>query len=431
MADPQLPPGPEEQLDLGFQDDSLELMEKYYQEYGDIYKVYSPFRKRYTYIINNPVYIKQVLVTNNRNYTKGVGLDRVKILLGNGIMVSEGDYWRRQRRMIQPAFHRKVIRKFSQMMREHNRQLLRKWTEKAERGALLNITEEMSQITLDIVLSAIFSVDLDELVQHTGKNPFHLVTEESNRDLQFAMRFRGLAKYINQFADARREENRTEYDFLSMLMHATDKETGEHMTRKELIDEMMTLIVAGHETTASVLNWTWYLLATHPQIADRHYEEIRRLQGDAPEFEYLPNYTFNRQVLEESMRLYPPGWLLTRRAIDEDMIGEFYVHPKTDIFISPYIIQRSGRYWDNPKTFIPERFEDERTKERHKFTYFPFSAGPRQCIGDFFALVEMQIHLALLARRFRMEYVEKNPIELEPQVNLRTKHPIFLRPVLR
>jgi len=417
-----LPPESTEKIDLGFQPDSLDIMMDLFKTYGNIYRVYSPYRKTYTYVVTHPEYARHVLVNNQRNYTKGVGIDRVKILLGNGIMVSEGDYWRRQRRMIQPSFHRQVIAGLSDRMKAENLVLMRKWKRNCAEGELINVTEETSDITLQIVLRSIFSIDLENTVKESGENPFNLVKDETHRDLQFARRFRDLGKVIKKYKALRESEQRTEFDFLSMLMETVDKESGERMTEKELLDEVMTLIIAGHETTASVLNWVWYFLGTKPDVQEKVFQEVKKFHGEVPSFEQLNEISYTKMVIQETMRLFPPGWLLTRRAIADDNIGGYDVPAKSDVFVSPYMIQRSPEFWHDPEAFIPERFE----KEVPRYEYFPFAAGPRQCIGDFFALVEMQMHIAYMLQHFNVKYVEKYPLEIEALVNLRTKNDLFL-----
>jgi len=421
-----LPPGPEDPLDIGFTDNALELLTDFRTEYGDIFKVYSPFRKSYTYVLCDPEAVKHVLVTNNKNYTKGVGLDRVKILLGNGIMVSEGEEWRRQRRMIQPAFHKQVIERFAKEMENANREVLERWLEAANSNQTVNITKETSRITLDIVLNSIFSGDLEKITDEHGINPFYLVHDNHHRDLQFALNFRKLSKVVQNLVDTRRAEKRREFDFLSMLMETTDKDTGEYMTDKQLMDEILTLIVAGHETTAASLNWVWYLLASDSNRQHKLYEETQYLKGSFPQFSKLDELNYTNQVIKEALRLFPPGWLLTRRAINEDLVQEYYVEPNTDIFIPIYLIHRDENYWPDGNAFNPERFENM-SKEMPRFAYFPFAGGPRQCIGDFYALVEMTMNVAFISQHLRFELADKSPIELVPQINLRTKHDLFLK----
>jgi len=418
------PPGPEMPIELDADDDCLDQLTALFHQFGDISKVYSERRGAYTYLINDPEMIRHVMITNNRNYTKGIGIDRVKILLGNGIMGSEGDYWKKQRRMIQPAFHRKVIERLSEAIITANQELLNAWEENAHKGEPVNLTAELSKLTLKIVLQALFSTDLDVLEKPENPNPFALLTEEHTRDLNFALRFRALASTIRNMMQQREKDNRTEDDFLSMLMNARDPESDRGMTEKEIIDEMMTLIVAGHETTASALNWAWYLLGTHPRAYQQLKLEVEGLNSMLPAIQQLQHLNYTKQVIDETMRLYPPGWLLTRRAVADDQIGPYHVPAKTDIFISPYLMHRHPEYWEQPEHFKPERFSPTAQKNRARFEYFPFGGGPRQCIGDYFAQVEMQIHLAMVIQKFDLQVILPEHIAMEAHINLRAREPL-------
>lgn len=422
-----LPPG-DETVDLGFAHNILDEIERLTAKYGNTFKVYSPTRKSYTFVTHEPDHVAHLLVKNNRNYTKGVGIERVKILLGNGIMVSEGAYWKRQRRMIQPSFHKKVIENMSRHMQDLNASLLDRWKQQAAKGEPINITQEMSEVTLEVVLRSLFSVDLPVL-QGTIR-PFAMLTEDTGRNLSFAMKFRQLTALVKRVKLDREQSGRLEADFLSMLMESHDKESGEGMTEKELLDEVMTLIVAGHETTASVLNFAWYLIVKNPAIEAKLLEEMAFLEGRLPGFEDIPALSYTKQVLQEVMRLYPPGWMLTRRAIADDHLGEYDIPAGSDVFLIPYLIHRRADIWQEPEAFLPERFTAEREKERHKFAYFPFAAGPRQCIGDFFAMVEMQLHIASILPALQLLREEGLPT-LEPQINLRTTSDLLFSPQLR
>src|ERR1700741_790002 len=252
-----LPPEAELQFDVGATDDSLERMIDLFARLGDTYRVFVPARRSYTYVIHHPDHVKRVLVSNHKNYTKGVGLDRVRILLGKGIMTSEGELWRRQRYMMQPLFHRRVITEFAAVIAQANDRWIDRWEGLAHRGELINLTDEMSELTLEIVLRSIFGRDLDRLSQQLGGNPFAVVTREQSRDLQFAYKFRSLTKLVAQLIAQRRTAAEDHFDYVAMLMNARDKESGEPMGERELVDEIMTLIVAGDETTASGVNLDW------------------------------------------------------------------------------------------------------------------------------------------------------------------------------
>jgi cytochrome P450 len=427
MQSPALPPGPAEGFDLGGSDESLARLRHYFAEFGDIYRVFAPARGVYNYVVNHPDDIKRVLLSNHRNYTKGEGMDRVKILLGNGIMTSEGDFWRRQRRMMQPSFHRRVIDQFSALLREVNDKFAARWAEKAARAEPVNLSDDTSELTLEIVLRSIFGSDLARLEKQLGANPFEVVAKEQNRDLKFAFRFRSLTKLVAELIDRRRREPEEHFDFLSMLMATRDRETDEAMSDKELIDEVLTLIVAGHETTAAALTWTWYLISQHPDAAARLQAEAdagsdRMLGLDAAE-----SLQFTHQVLQEALRLYPPGWLITRRTLEADELGGYPIAARTDVFISPYMLHRHPAFWSEPEEFRPERFAGADAEERHRFAYIPFAVGPRHCIGENMAMFEMLVHVHAMSRRFHLTRASAEPIELEAQINLRPRSNLMMR----
>jgi cytochrome P450 len=422
-----LPPGPTEGFDLGGSDESLARLRRYFKEYGDLYRVFAPGRGVYNYVINHPDDIKRVLLSNHRNYTKGEGMDRVKILLGNGIMTSEGDFWRRQRRMMQPSFHRRVIDQFSLLIRDVNDKFAARWADKAARGEAINMSDDASELTLEIVLCSIFGSDLARLEAQFGANPFEVVAKEQNRDLKFAFRFRSLTKLVAELINRRRQTAEEHFDFLSMLMATRDRESGAAMSDKELIDEVLTLIVAGHETTAAALTWTWYLVSQHPETAERLQAEAdRTAAGQTLGLDAAEALQFTHQVLQESLRLYPPGWLITRRTLEADELGGFPIAPRTDVFISPYMLHRHPAYWSDPEEFRPERFAGADAEERHRFSYIPFAVGPRHCIGENIAMFEMLVHVHAMSRRFRLTRASNEPIELEAQINLRPRSNLMM-----
>ena len=422
-----MPPGPAEGFDLGGSEESLARLCAYFAEYGDTYRVFAPSRGAYFYVINDPDDVKHVLLSNHRNYTKGEGIDRVQILLGNGIMTSEGEFWRRQRRMIQPAFHRKVLERFGALIDEVNDRYANRWAAHAARGEPVDVADEASTLTLEIVLRSIFGDDLGRLEDELGGNPFALVAQVADRDLRFAFRFRSLGKLVVDLAARRRREPGERLDFLEMLMGARARDTGEAMSDAELVDEVLTLIVAGHETTAAALAWTWHLVARHPEVRDRLAEESDRAGGARPlGLAAAEALGFTHQVIQESLRLYPPGWLFTRRSIEADSLGGFPIGPRTDVFICPYVLHRHPRHWDAPEAFRPERFAGPQAAERHRFAYLPFSAGPRHCIGENLAMYEMLVHVHTMSRRFRIAPANDDPVEFEAQINLRPRSRLLM-----
>ena len=424
----ELPPAVAEPHEIGSTDETIDLMLRWFRELGDTYRVYAPGRKSWTWVIHDPEDIKRVLVTNHRNYTKGVGIDRVKLLLGNGIMTSEGDFWRRQRRMMQPAFHRRVIENFAGRIRAASDRVLERWGAAATRGEPINLTESMSEMTLEIVLAALFGDDLKRLVSDVHDNPFMLVSQESRRDPKFAYEFRQLGRIVIELARERREQPGERYDFLQMLLEARAGKTGAGMSDRELVDEVLTLVVAGHETTASALNWTWWLLSQHEDVEARVHEEQDRV-GDLGLARYadLDRLPYTRQVLHESMRLYPPGWLLTRRAVKPDRLGGFALPAGTDVFLSPYVVHRHPSHWSNPDQFAPGHFSADAVEARHKFVYIPFAAGPRHCIGENLSIHEMMLHLNAATRRFRLRLAGTEPVTIEARINLRPAKDLMMR----
>ena len=427
MQTTAVPPGPTEGFDMGGSDESLERLRDYFTRFGDIYRVFAPARGVYHYVINHPEDIKRVLLSNHRNYTKGEGMDRVKILLGNGIMTSEGDFWRRQRRMMQPAFHRRVIDQFRETIHTVNEKFAERWAAKAARMEAVNISDDASELTLEIVLRSIFGTDIDRLERQLGANPFEVVAKEQNRDLKFAFRFRSLTKLVAEVIERRRREPEEHFDFLSMLMAARDRESGAAMSDKELIDELLTLIVAGHETTAAALTWSWYLISQHPDAAEQLRADADRGGSGMLGLDAAESLSFTHQVLQEALRLYPPGWLITRRSIEADELGGFPLAPRTDVFISPYMLHRHPQFWSEPEEFKPERFAGADAEERHKFSYIPFAVGPRHCIGENIAMFEMLVHVQYMSRRFRLTRATEEPIELEAQINLRPRSSLMMK----
>ena len=431
MQTTAIPPGPAESFDLGGNDESLARLREYFARYGDLYRVFAPARGVYNYVINHPDDVKHVLLSNHRNYTKGEGMDQVKILLGNGIMTSEGEFWRRQRRMMQPCFHRRVIDRFSQLIHEVNEKFAARWADKAVRGEPVNLTDDVSNLTLEIVLNSIFGPDLERLEGQMGANPFEVVAKEQNRDLKFAFRFRSLTKLVAELIDRRRREGSNHEDFLGMLMAARDRDLKTAMSEKEMIDEVMTLIVAGHETTAAALTWTWYLISRHPETTAELEAEADRAGGDMLRLDAAESLTFAHQVIQEALRLYPPGWLFTRRTIEPDELGGYPIGARTDVFISPFTLHRHPAFWSDPEEFRPERFAGVDAKERHRFAFIPFSVGPRHCIGENTAMFEMLVHVNRMMRRFRLTRAGSDPIELEAQINLRPRSNLIMQVEVR
>jgi len=416
---------------LGIDSETLASLQELQHEYGDMVSITKP-NGRLAYFINDAAEVRRILTRRHSKYHKGPGFERVKMLLGNGLIVSDGDVWRRSRRMIQPAFSRQNVHRLMKVMVECCDRRAVRWAEMARNGEHCNITSETSDFALELILISVFSSDYENRIMTGGENPFAFLSRDSTRDLSVVMKVRDLRELLRSIIEDRRAgKGSDEFDFLSMYLQATDKE-GQPFSDAELLDELMTLIVAGFETSANTLNWVWYLVARHPEVeakliaeAEEHLPNVSALSADS-----LAAMQYTQQVLEEALRLYPPVWLFTRRSHELDELDDYDVAPDTDIYLSPFILHRTEHYWPDPERFDPDRFAatDKPKKDR---PFFPFSLGPRRCLGEYFSFLEMKVHLGLLLPRFRMQLVEAAEPELELGINLRATKDIFMKPMER
>jgi cytochrome P450 len=425
MKQRKVPPGPSG--DYSPEEDLFLWMNRNFERYGDIYKalVYGSN----VYVVSAPQYCERVLRRNWQNYArKGLVVQRIKLALGHNLITSNGELWARQRRMIQPAFTKNAIGSLIDMIADVNVEVLEKWKAAARNRKTVNVTKDLSLMVLKITLTFIFGDDYETVAPH-----FSLFAEESARDFRFAQELDALGKLVLQIVTQRRRENRTATDSLGTMMDARDRDRGQPMSDAQLVREVLTLVVAGHETTASLLNWLWYLLATHPEAQLRLANELDRLpwKGSSPTMDSLSNFTYTRQVIDEALRLYPPLWLMSRKAINEDHLGEYFVPSGTEIFISPYLIQRSPQLWETPDRFEPDRLSLENGPDRDELAMCPFGAGPRKCIGDLLARIEIQTHLMMFGRELRLRYDEKKAPEFAIGLNLLSRHDFHMLPEAR
>ncbi|MDR3576382.1 MAG: cytochrome P450 [Anaerolineaceae bacterium] len=419
----QAPPGPAEKFNAS--QDLLGWLEGRFKEFGSIYRasVYGTS----VYVVSDPHFVDHILRKNWQNYKKGQAIKRVGLLLGNGLMVSEGEFWKSQRRMIQPAFHDTAVGGLIKVIKAANIALLKKWMDAAQERRTVNITSDISHMTLGIVLRSIFGDDYEQVAPG-----FNILSEETARNLQFAQAFRPLGEIVLEVTTQRRRQNRKDPDMLDVLMGARDQKSGQVMPDRQLVSEIMTLIVAGHETTASTLNWTWYLLSKNSDAEEKLANELNALvEREVDSFANLPKCAYTRQVIEETLRLYPAGWLMTRKALRDDKLGNYFVPAGTEIYISPYLIQRSPALWEVPNAFKPDRFDPQQSHMRHELAMLPFSAGPRKCIGESLARIEMQIHVMMIAKQLRLRCVSDNSMEIDAGVNLRGKCDFIMAPEIR
>ncbi|MDH5239767.1 MAG: cytochrome P450 [Gammaproteobacteria bacterium] len=427
----RIPPGPVDPVALGIDAETLATLQQLQSEHGDMVSMTKP-NGRLAYFVNDPVEVRRILTRRHSKYNKGPGFERVKMLLGNGLIVSDGDVWRRSRRMIQPAFSRQNVHRLMKVMVECCDRRAVHWAELAAQGEVCNITSETSDFALELILITIFSDDYHTRIVTEGENPFAFLSRDSTRDLSVVMKVRHLRSLLLSIIEDRRAGGGADdFDFLSMYLQATDKD-GQSFSDAELLDELMTLIVAGFETSANTLNWVWYLIARHPEVeakliaeARDHLPNVSALSADS-----LASMQYTQQVLEEALRLYPPVWLFTRRSHAEDELEHFDVPPDTDIYLSPFILHRTPHYWPDPERFDPERFR-ETDQSKNERPFFPFSLGPRRCLGEYFSFLEMKVHLGLLLPRFRMQAVDETQPQLELGINLRAAEDIHMKPMQR
>ncbi len=424
------PPGPDSAVALGIDPATLATLQGLQRDYGDIVSIEKP-SGRLAYFINDPSEVRRILVRRHARYVKGPGFERVKMLLGNGLIVSDGDVWRRSRTMIQPAFKVQNVHRLINVMIQCSERRAAAWAEAAAKNEIINITEETSEFALELILISIFGVDYEQTLLASGDNPFAFLSRDSTRDLSVVMKVRELRKLLLDIIAARRTRESDEFDFLSMYMKASDK-SGAPFSDKELLDELMTLIVAGFETSANTLNWVWHLVAGHPEVETKLIAEANEHMPDLESVnaENATAMKYTQQVLEETLRLYPPVWLFTRRASEDDELDNYDVPPGTDIYLSPYILHRSAHIWPDPDRFDPGRFKVSDKPKRDR-PYFPFSLGPRRCLGEYFSFLEMKVHIGRLLPRFRLQRVSGADPSLELAINLRSKDDIRLRPSLR
>jgi cytochrome P450 len=414
----RIPPGPQEPYPSNR--DLLDWMECQFRIFGDIYK--ATIHGINVYAVRDVEFAYHVLVENWQNYVKGRFIERVALLLGNGLMVSEGEVWKRQRRMIQPSFNHEALGSLTKVIVAVNSGLLTRWRLAAQKNESVNVTREVSGMALEVVLRFLFGEDYQSVAVH-----FDLLSDEQARDIAFARSFRALGKTVFEVIGRRRKNCTAPSDALGMVMQARDPQTGQLMPDNQLIDEILTLIVAGHETTASTLNWTWYLLSQHPEVEEKLDAELNNFRSSL-DLDDLRRFLYTRQIIDEAMRLYPPGWLMTRRALSDDRLGGYFVPAGTEIYVAPYFIQRNPSLWNDPDRFDPDRFRPEHARHRHRLATIPFSAGPRNCIGIHFARIEMQIHLLMIAKYLRLKYSPSRPIELDAGINLRSRYDFIMYP---
>ena len=434
-----VPPGPPGDPLLGhyrgLQGDRLAYFTRAFLEHGDVVRFH--FLGLPCTLLAHPDHVDQVFTKNHRIYTKQTrGYDRMREFLGNGLVTSEGSFWLRQRRIAQPAFHKKRIEAFADVMVRAAEDVCARWEEVADRGEPIDIAADMMQVTLRIAGETLLSTDPSDRAGEVGR-ALDVVLHEANhrinapfvlpesvpspRNRRYHAASRALDEIVLRVIEQRRAGERKD-DLLQMLLEARDEETGEGMSDGQLRDEVMTMFLAGHETTANMLSWTLYLLSLSPEHARRARDEARDVLGDRPAtVADLPRLGYSKQILQEAMRLRPPVWVVGRSPSEDDEIGGYRIPKGSLVFLSQWVTHRHPEFWSDPEGFDPDRFEPERARAMHRAQYFPFALGPRMCIGAGFAMMEGQLLLPTFLRRFRFDLLPGHRVVPEPLITLRPR----------
>jgi cytochrome P450 len=418
--------------------DPLGLFLRSTVEYGGVARI--RVAHLFVHLVSEPVFIKHVLVDNMRNYVKGVSYDALRHVLGDGLLVAEGELWRRQRRLLNPAFARQTLIDKVPLMVDVVAALCERWEAHAEDGTSLDLVSEMMCVAFEIVGRTLMGSDIaDEMatveailpeagdwvyqrMQAPIKLPLSLPLP-SNRRYRRVLRV--LDDVVRRVIDNHRRGDEGN-DLLSLLIAARHEDDGAVMNDRQLRDEVITFLLAGHETTGSALAWTFTLLAEHPEVERKLFAEVDEVLGDRPlTADMFSRLTYTGQVIDEAMRLYPPAWSFTRTALADDTIGPYHVPRGSIVVISPWVNQRHPAYWHDPNRFDPQRFSSEKRYETYH--YFPFGGGPHMCIGKYLTLYEVKVALAMVAARFRVVRETSGPVPMQAQITLHPRDPIAIR----
>lgn len=417
--------------------DPLAYFESVIQTYGDVAQL--DFGKNKALLINEPELIKYVLQDNNRNYRKSSTVKIVAQVLGKGLATNEGEFWRTQRRLMAPSFHRRQIEKLGGVMVDEALQVAARW-QKTAVSHPIDLMAEMMNLTLNINVKTMFGAEIGDQAEAVGQawttilhtfnaRSWAMVQVPDNWPSPANRRFKSalslLDQTVYQFIQNKRHATHIGNDVLTMLLHAEDEETGAKMPDKQVRDEVMTIFLAGHETTSVLLAWTFYLLSQHSEVVAKLRTEIADVcNGRIPTIHHLPDLTYTRHVIDEVLRLYPPFWLIYRAPYEADQIGDYAISQEDMVFISPSLIHTHQAYWEEPHQFNPDRFVSDAVTEQPRYAYIPFGGGPRQCIGNNLALMEAQLVLASLVPKFDFEFTKT--VAKESAVTLRPKGGVWL-----
>ncbi len=431
-----------------FQKDAMGTFFRATDACGDVARLRFPLAPYTAHVLRHPDAVRHVLVDNAKNYGKQTrGYAKLRHVLGNGLVTSEGDFWKRQRRIANPAFHRERIAHFGDVMVDCAEEMLDGWQARIASGEPFDVSREMMRVTLRVIGLTMLSTDvegaaasqvgsaLDEVLHLTVSRIYDMVSwpkwVPTPGNVRFDRAQGQLDAVVNGIIAQRRGQGPREdaggEDLLDMLMHARDGETGEAMTDAQLHDEAMTMFLAGHETTANALGWTLHLLSLHPDVERRLREEVASvLGGRRPALADMERLPYTDRVIKESMRLFPPVWVTARSVVEDDVVSGYRIPGGSWVFMSQYLTHRDPRFWENPEGFDPDRFLPEAEAARPKHAYFPFAAGPRKCIGEGFAVMEARLILAAIVQRTRLSLVPGFRVELDPTITLRPKSGLWM-----
>ncbi|MEP6809296.1 MAG: cytochrome P450 [Chthoniobacterales bacterium] len=429
-----MPPGPADAPPganlYAMRRDPIEFFSRLAREYGDVVCFRLGDHLHDLFLVTHPDAVREVLVTQDRSFSKWFSVERIKEVLGEGLFVSEGEFHLRQRRLAQPFFHRERIASYAEQMSALARRLSERW----EAGRVVDVCQEMNWLAMMIVASTLFGANIeheaeeirDALSEILDQFERSILPQADRADFENALGRLDAAVY--KIIQERRATGKDHGDLLSMLLLAQDEEDGERMSDLQVRDEAMTIFLAGHETSANAMSWSWYLLAQHPEVeAAFHAEVDEALGGRAPRMEDVPRLPLTGRIFAEALRMYPPLWAIGRRALQDCEIGGYPIPRGSVVLLSSYVTQRDPRWFPEPTKFDPERWTTENRATRPKFSYFPFSAGSRACLGEAFASMEGVLCLAVLAQKWRLEIVPNHRIALQPQLTLRARHGIKMR----
>jgi len=443
MARGKLPPGPRGYLRFknSFKPNILVALDKCWKDHGDLFVVKLLPGLKWHVALHSAM-AEHILVSHGKKYQKPTVLHKpLSLFFGDGLIISEGEQWRKQRRLMQPAFHRPSLMNLASVMTNRAQQTVRDW-ERYPDGGEIDVLQELQQLTLQIVGETLLGADLGPSAEALKESFLHCAMfvarrtatpiktplwfpAESNR--QFLQNREVLNRIAMDIIRSRRENGSKSNDLLSMLLEARDADTGEGMSDQELRDEIVTFMFAGHETTNITLCWAFYLLAKHPHVLLTLHEELENvLNGNAPKPEDFARLPYTRMVIEETLRLFPPAWFQPREPMMEDEIAGYRIRKRSLVIVSAFLTHRHPEFWGDPERFDPTRFTEAENAKRHKFAYYPFGGGPRICIGNQFALMEAILILATIAQRYRLDLTEK-PIEMQPAYVLRPRNGLQMK----